>query len=641
MRDQISKESARVAVFYLARGADQDAPAKCRRFRASYCSYPAGIKHDLHIIFKGYADDVDYEKARVLFKGLSFKAIYTADDSFDLGAYYVAAAQTSHDYVCFLNTSSEIQSDAWLLKLVRNLELPGVGIVAASGSYEAPAPHPGWKSTGFPNIHVRTNAFMMRRAAFLATKPEGALTDKVAVYQLEHGPNSITQQMHKRGLQSLVVGRDGRGYSPAFWPISETYRRGNQHNLLVRDNQTEIYRGASPSLKQLLFASAWGKGEVIDELLFSDEATETQPLTRLQGESGFGSHQRREDDIVAMNGVLSQSNETAVFYLARHAEGTSNILQFINSYKQHRSGSKHDLVIIWKGFESHNESKKEVMDNLDGVHFQSISIMDEVGSDVTAYRLAVDQLPHNTFCFLNTFSQIVTDDWLKILLGGFAESGQGLAGASGSSESFLDSFKKINRVLWLCRQNIPYNHQLALEWGHEIVKFTPDWLNRSNRTKLIEKIKYILGNRPSFSSKLETEFERIWNTEIMTSDSLKGFASYPNFPNPHIRSNAFIVDRETFVRALPTLPTTKYQCLQFESGCNSLTNIAIKGGIRPLVVGRNGQLYPLNQLKNSSTFRIGNQENLLVTDNQTRIFSAFSKAQQRMFTSLSLYAGEE
>ena len=641
MRDQISKEGARIAVFYLARGADQDAPAKCRRFRASYCSSPAGIKHDLHIIFKGYPDDIDYEKARALFKGLSFNSIYTPDDSFDLGAYYVAAAQTSHDYVCFLNTSSEIQSDAWLLKLARNLELPGVGMVAASGSYEASAPHPGRTSTGFPNIHVRTNAFMMRRADFLATKPEGALTDKVAVYQLEHGPYSITQQMYKRGLQSLVVGRDGRGYSPAFWPISETFRRGNQRNLLVRDNQTEIYRGASPSLKQLLFASAWGKGEVIDELLFSDETTETRPLTRLQGESAFGSHQRRDDDIVEMNGVLSQSNETAVIYLARHAEGTSNILRFINSYKQHRSGSKHDLVIIWKGFEAHNESKKEVTDYLDDLHFQSISVMDEVGFDVTAYRLAVDQLPHNTFCFLNTFSEIVTDDWLKILLRGFAESGRGLAGASGSSESFLDSFKKINRILWLCRQNIPYNHQLALEWSHEIVKFTPEWLNRSNWTKLVAKIKYILGHRPNFSSKLETEFERIWNTEIMTSDSLKGFASYPNFPNPHIRSNAFIVDRETFIRALPTPPTTKYQCLQFESGCNGLTNIAIQGGIRPLVVGRNGQLYPLNQLKNSGTFRIGNQKNLLVTDNQTRIFSAFSKAQQRMFTSLSLYAGEE
>jgi hypothetical protein len=274
MRDQTSKEGARVAVFYLARGADQDAPAKCRRFRASYCSSPAGIKHDLHIIFKGYPDDADYEKARVLFKGLSFKSIYTPDDSFDLGAYYVAAAETSHDYVCFLNTSSEIQSDEWLLKLVRNLELPGVGVVGASGSYEAPAPHPGWKSTGFPNIHMRTNAFMMRCADFLATKPGGAVSDKLDVYDLEHGPNSITRQMHKLGLQSLVVGRDGRGYSPAFWPISETFRHGNQHNLLVRDNQTEIYRSASPSLKQLLFASAWGKGEVIDELLFSDRVLE-------------------------------------------------------------------------------------------------------------------------------------------------------------------------------------------------------------------------------------------------------------------------------------------------------------------------------------------------------------------------------
>lgn len=342
-----------------------------------------------------------------------------------------------------------------------------------------------------------------------------------------------------------------------------------------------------------------------------------------------------------MNGVQSQSNETAVIYLARHAEGIANIIKFINSYKQHRSGHKHDLVIIWKGFESNNEAKSKVLENLYRVQFRSISMVDEVGFDVTAYKIAVDQLPHNNFCFFNTFSQIVTDDWLKFLVEGFAESGQGLAGASGSSESFLDSFKKINKILWLCKQNIPYDHQLALEWSHEIVKFAPDWLDRSNRTKLLEKIKYLLGKRPNFSSTLETEFERIWNTEIMTSDSTKGFLPFPSFPNPHIRSNAFVVDRETFVRALPTLPTTKYHCLQFESGYNSLTNIAIKRGIRPLVVGRNGRFYPLNQLKNSGTFRVGNQKNLLVTDNQTRKFWAFNKAQQRVYTSLSVYEGEE
>jgi hypothetical protein len=272
MSGQNSKD-VRVAVFYLARGADENAPAKYRQFQASYCTFPAGIRHDLHIIFKGYPDPVECEKARALFRRISFNSLHMSDDGFDLGAYFAAAAQVSHDYVCFFNTPSEIQSDAWLLKLFRNLELPGVGIVGASGSYEAPAPHPNWKSTGIPNIHVRTNAFMMRRADFLATKPEGTLTNKVAVCQLEHGPNSITQQMHKRGLQSLVVGRDGRGYSPAFWPISETFRNGNQHNLLVRDNQTEIYRSASPSAKQVLFAFAWGKGEVIDELLFSDDAS--------------------------------------------------------------------------------------------------------------------------------------------------------------------------------------------------------------------------------------------------------------------------------------------------------------------------------------------------------------------------------
>jgi hypothetical protein len=264
MRGQDSKD-VRVAVFYLARGADENAPAKYRQFQASYCTFPAGIRHDLHVIFKGYPDPVECEKARALFSGLSFNSLYVSDDGFDLGAYFAAAAQVSHDYVCFFNTPSEIQSDAWLLKLFRNLELPGVGIVGASGSHEA-AP---WFGLSFPNIHVRTNAFMMRRSDFLATKPQGTLTDKLAVYQVEHGAISITRRMHERGLQSLIVGRDGRGYSPAFWPVSETFRQGHQHNLLVRDKQTEIYRNASPSLKQSLFAAAWGKGEVIDDLLFS------------------------------------------------------------------------------------------------------------------------------------------------------------------------------------------------------------------------------------------------------------------------------------------------------------------------------------------------------------------------------------
>lgn len=266
MKEQGSGGAAGIAVFYLARGAEENAPALYRRFQASYTRFTAGIDHDLLVIFKGYSADVDHEKSGGLFEGLCSGSIHASDDGFDLGSYYAAAAQVHHDYVCFLNTASELQSDAWLLKLFRNLELPGVGIVGASGSYEAPPP----SGCRFPNIHVRTNAFMMRRSDFLASRPEANLSDKLAVYQVEHGPAGLTRRLRERGLQSLVVGRDGRGYSPEFWPISETFRQGEQSNLMVRDKQTEAYRSASPSRKQWLFAAAWGNGEVMDELLFAD-----------------------------------------------------------------------------------------------------------------------------------------------------------------------------------------------------------------------------------------------------------------------------------------------------------------------------------------------------------------------------------
>ncbi|HEX8559483.1 MAG TPA: hypothetical protein VF668_15380, partial [Pyrinomonadaceae bacterium] len=57
----------------------------------------------------------------------------------------------------------------------------------------------------------------------------------------------------------LVVGRDGRGYEPAEWAESFTFRRGEQHNLLVSDNQTRYYEAADAATRRRLEESAWGR----------------------------------------------------------------------------------------------------------------------------------------------------------------------------------------------------------------------------------------------------------------------------------------------------------------------------------------------------------------------------------------------
>ena len=62
----------------------------------------------------------------------------------------------------------------------------------------------------------------------------------------------------QQGLKVLVVGRDGRGFSPKFWPGSETFRQGNQENLLVADNQTRAFTETVWAEKAVICQRTWG-----------------------------------------------------------------------------------------------------------------------------------------------------------------------------------------------------------------------------------------------------------------------------------------------------------------------------------------------------------------------------------------------
>ncbi|MCA0246932.1 MAG: hypothetical protein LCH93_09975 [Proteobacteria bacterium] len=250
---------SRVGVFYLARGADADAFAKMRTFRDSYLRWRAGAVHKLYVIYKGYESAAALEPARDLFREIPNQAIYAEDDGFDIGAYFVAASRVDDENVCFLNTSSELKGQDWLLKLVTNLGQAGVGIVSCTGSYEAPQ-HPGRVNIPFPNPHLRSNAFMIRRDHLLAIRPDVPFSTKLDAHLFEHGTNSLTRLTLALGLKALVVGRNGRGYEPVWWPLSQTFRQGEQANLLVADNQTMAFETAPIADKRVLFRLAWGNG---------------------------------------------------------------------------------------------------------------------------------------------------------------------------------------------------------------------------------------------------------------------------------------------------------------------------------------------------------------------------------------------
>lgn len=274
-----------------------------RRFLDSYTNHEAGAEHDLLLVFKGFGGGNDMEEYDRILEGCPHKRLFVWDYGFDIRPYSRAVRKFDYKYFCFLNSFSVILDDGWLGKMHRHITREGVGLVGATGSYQGVfgnldsafnaylakrknkprnlmkqlffmgftqqylvlkhclqkkhkvlLPH---YLCEFPNYHIRTNAFMMPRTVFLKLKI-GLLLKKKDAYMFESSMRGLTRQVSRMRLESLVVGRDGKGYAKDEWFMSNTFWRDKQQNLLVADNQTIKYIEGDNKLKSNLSICAWG-----------------------------------------------------------------------------------------------------------------------------------------------------------------------------------------------------------------------------------------------------------------------------------------------------------------------------------------------------------------------------------------------
>lgn len=93
---------------------------------------------------------------------------------------------------------------------------------------------------------------------------------------------------------------------------------------------------------------------------------------------------------------------------------------------------------------------------------------------------------------------------------------------------------------------------------------------------------------------------------------------YPRFPNPHIRTTAFMLARLALVEMGLERAADKRATYLLESGRRSITRRIQEQGLCAAVVGRDGKTYDVEEWPGSRTFRSGDQKNLLVADNQTQ-----------------------
>ena len=286
---------ASLCVAHLARAANGVAPL--RAFLESYRRYPAGIEHELLILFKGFAQPLAAEYEALL-KDVNCTRRFIADRGFDIDAYFETARAHQAKYYCFMNSFSVILADGWLEKMHRVLTENDAGMVGATGSWqsflyasfldEVPLPpswlasYPGWKRMllrsfpflrppwrslrrwmlrgrfePFPNYHLRTNAFLIGRELALRIQ-FNSMRKKFDAYEFESGSRGLTRQVLKLDKRVFVVGRDGKAYDMEHWHQSNTFWRRNQENLLVADNQTRMYDRSDAASRTVYSAYAWG-----------------------------------------------------------------------------------------------------------------------------------------------------------------------------------------------------------------------------------------------------------------------------------------------------------------------------------------------------------------------------------------------
>lgn len=281
-----------IGVVHLVRRANGTAPLA--RFLASCDRHPAGAGHDLVLVFKGFPGDRVVQEYEALLAGRPHQRLFVRDAGYDISAYLAAARELPHSYLCFLNSFSVALAPDWLAILYSQAIRREVGIAGATGSYlslRSALDHPPYLNPNhprykqfllkwfpvlrtarnfalrpvynrlydpFPNYHVRTNSFLMRREIMLAI-PAPRIRPKFQAHSFESGRKGLTRQVIAMGKLPIIVGKDGRGYPPEEWHLSDTFWQSNQQNLLVADNRTEHYRKGSLETRRYYAVHAWGR----------------------------------------------------------------------------------------------------------------------------------------------------------------------------------------------------------------------------------------------------------------------------------------------------------------------------------------------------------------------------------------------
>lgn len=295
-------------------------------------------------------------------------------------------------------------------------------------------------------------------------------------------------------------------------------------------------------------------------------------------------------------------SEICVVHLVWAPLGTSPLREFVASYKENRGGLAHRLVVVFNGFGDERELDA-YRALLEGVAYDAL-VVSPPTQDIPAYFAAARKFDAEYFCFLNSYSVLLDENWLAKMHRHATCEGVGLVGASGSAESHYTSFLRA-----------------APE------RPSPELNFRGHVAEAFFKVAAVFKFR-AFVKKTAHDYRGRRQRSRLR-------AAFDPFPNYHIRSNAFMISRDVLLRLRVGAIRQKIDAEIFESGKEGMTRQIFEMNLKALVVGRDGEAYERERWRESRTFRSGGQRNLLVSDNRTRQYAETDAMTKRL---LSEYA---
>jgi len=301
--------------------------------------------------------------------------------------------------------------------------------------------------------------------------------------------------------------------------------------------------------------------------------------------------------------------DIGVVYLYRFAEGELPARTFLDSYRAHPAGIEHDLHVIFKGFPD-ARALASARTMFAGVPIDPIEL-DDTGFDVGSYFAAAKRVSNRRLIFFNTFSELLADEWLKKFDNALSLPKVGVVGATGSWQSLSSYYEVLLRLGWD-------------EFRERLRRFSDIFTGRTpTHLQSVHKSQASGLIRPSADSPKAALGRGIYLL-LRPDRYIVRLYEYGRYPNPHVRTNAFMIERDLFLSLYAPSFDKKLDAYRFESGRRSMTKRIMAQGLKPVLLDRNGHSYEISEWKASSIYWVGQQANLIAADNRTRQYASGS-----------------